>query len=196
MRRLLGGCLLAVLVTSPAHSRPEWADPVAGMTLTCGFLDPNYVRTPCRASGVQDARDDWRKHLGADFRAPAGTTVVAPVSGEIVLFNAASSTPAELAYLVVRDAATGEEHVLGHITSTLRRGATVRKGEPIGKIANWGTNSHLHWGFNLGSVASAMQKTSRCLRGGATQTCAWGWGKAPYEATESDVRSQGWRNVL
>lgn len=193
---LLAACVFAVVATGPAHARTDWTDPVAGMTLTCGFLDPNYIRTPCRANGTQDARNSWRQHLGADFRASAGTRVVAPVSGQIVISNASASTPAEAAYLVIRDSATREEHVLGHITSTLRVGATVNRGDPVGSVANWGSNSHLHWGFNVGSVVTAMQARTPCLRDGVTQSCQWGWGKAPYEATEQQVRSQGWRNIL
>jgi murein DD-endopeptidase MepM/ murein hydrolase activator NlpD len=196
LRRMLAACALVVAATTPAYGRTDWTDPVAGMTLTCGFLDPNYIRTPCRANGTQDARDSWRQHLGADFRASAGTRVVAPVSGQVVLVNASASTPAELSYLVIRDSATREEHGLGHVTSTLRVGATVNRGDPVGTVANWGSNSHLHWGFNTGSVATAMQRSTPCLRGGVTQSCPWGWGKAPYEATEQQVRSQGWRNVL
>jgi murein DD-endopeptidase MepM/ murein hydrolase activator NlpD len=196
MRRFLAACILALAVTAPAYGRTDWTDPVAGMTLTCGFLDPNYIRTPCRANGTQDARNSWRQHLGADFRASAGATVVAPVTGTIVLFNASASTPADAAYLVIRDSATREEHVLGHITSNLRLGAAVNRGAPVGTVANQGANSHIHWGFNLGSVQTAMQRSTRCLRDGVTQNCQWGWGKAPYEATEQEVRSQGWRNVL
>ena len=196
MRRFLAACILTLVVSEPAYARTDWTDPVAGMTLTCGFLDQNYIRRNCSASGAQDVRDSWRQHLGADFRAASGTPVVAPVSGTIVISNASASTPADAAYLVIRDSATREEHVLGHIVSTLRVGATVNRGDPVGSIANQGTNSHFHWGFNVGSVATAMQRSTRCLRGGVTTNCQWGWGKAPYEATAQEVRGQGWRNVL
>jgi murein DD-endopeptidase MepM/ murein hydrolase activator NlpD len=196
MRTVFLAFAVAVTISSVAYARPEWIDPVRGMALSCGFLDPNYIRTPCRSSGSLDSRDSWRQHLGADFRTSVNATVVAPVTGRIVLFHAEPSWPAEEAFLVIRDAQTNEEHVIGHISSTLRSGAEVTKGNPIGTVRDQGANTHVHWGFNLGSVAAAMRYTSRCSRGGRTQDCQWGWGKAPYEASEREVRAQGWRNVL
>ena len=196
MRTVFLAFAMAVTLSSAAYARPEWVDPVTGMTLSCGFLDPNYIRTPCRSTGSKDDRDTWRQHLGADFRAPANATVVAPVTGKIVLFHADPSVPAEDAYLVIKDEQTNEEHVIGHISSTLTVGPTVTKGSAIGAVRDQGANTHVHWGFNVKSVAAAMQHTSRCLRGGRVRDCEWGWGKAPYEASEQEVRAQGWRNVL
>jgi murein DD-endopeptidase MepM/ murein hydrolase activator NlpD len=143
-----------------------------------------------------DPEKTWRQHLGSDFRAPAGATVFAPVTGTIVLFDAAPGKAADLAYLVIRDAQTNEEHVIGHISSNLRLGAKVAKGKPIGQVRDQGSNTHVHWGFNLGSVERAARHVTRCKRDGRLQNCKWGWGKAPYEATEREVRAQGWRNVL
>lgn len=196
MRAVLIALAATVVIIGPAYARPEWADPVRGMTLLCRFLDVNYIRTPCTASGSRDLRNTWRQHLGTDFAAPAGSTVVAPVTGKIVLFDARPTRAAGEAFLVIKDAQTGEEHVIGHISSSLANGADVVKGRPIGSVKDQGRASHVHWGFNLGSVQKARQHTSRCLRDGTVQSCPWGWGKAPYEATESEVRAQGWRNVL
>jgi hypothetical protein len=182
--------------TTAAHARPEWKDPVSSTHVNCGFLDPNYIRTPCTPQGSKDPRDTWRQHTGTDFRATANETVFAPVGGEIVIFEAEPWRPADEAFLVIRDSQTGEEHVLGHISSTLFKGAVIAKGVIVGKVRDQGGKTHFHWGFNVKSVARAKQKTSTCFRDGVIKPCIWGWGKAPYEATSAEVRDQGWRNVL
>lgn len=197
MRLATTALCLSFVLAGPADARPEWADPLKSMTVvTCRFLDPYYINTPCTSGGSQDARNTWRQHLGTDFRARAGETVVTPVSGTVVISMAAASRPAEEAYLVIRDGQTGEEHVLGHVQSSLAVGATVTKGVAVATVRDQGGNTHLHWGFNTKGVASALQYRSTCLRDGKTQSCAWGWGKAPYEATRSQVVGQGWANVL
>lgn len=189
------GLAFAVAVAGTAYARPEWKDPIKG-ALTCGFLDPYYIRTPCTAKGKEDHRNTWRKHLGSDFRASVGANVYAPVSGKIVFFDAAASRDPAKAALVIKDSKTGEEHVIGHISSNLRRGDTVVKGVLIGWVRNQGDQTHVHWGFNVKSVEKAMLVTTKCYRDGKTQNCDWGWGKAPFEATPQQVRDQGWRNVL
>lgn len=190
----------AVAIGSTAYARPEWTDPAKGMTVLCGFLDPNYIRTPCTSKSKQDPRDKWRRHLGTDFKAGASATVVAPVSGKIVYFDASAAKGADEAFLVIKDGKTGEEHVIGHILSGLWKGADVVKGKPIGSVRDQGSATHVHWGFNVASgksvVEAAMQKKTKCLQNNKMVDCKWGWGKAPYEATDAEVRALGWRNVL
>lgn len=194
-RTILFTCVLTV-GAGVAFARPGWTDPVKGMTLTCAFLDRNYIRTPCTSKGKEDHRNTWRQHLGADFRASVGATVYAPVKGKVVMVDAGASKDPALAYLVIKDSQTGEEHVLGHISSSLRRGDSVAKGAVVGYVRNQGSNTHIHWGFNLGSVEKATQRVTKCQRDGKMKNCEWGWGKAPFEATEQQVREMGWRNVL
>jgi hypothetical protein len=190
------GLGVAVLLCGSAYARPGWTDPVKGMSLLCRFLDPHYIRTPCKASGKLDDRNKWRQHLGTDFSAGKNATVLSPVKGKVVIFDAHTSKPAGEAFLVIRDTQTNEEHVIGHISSTLGVGSLVNKGDAIGKVRDQGTATHVHWGFNIGSVQKAMQKRTWCLRDKIMQDCKWGWGMAPYEAVEREVREQGWRNVL
>ncbi len=188
---------LGLMVAAPAEARPEWADPLKTMTVvTCRFLDPYYINTPCTSAGKPDSRNEWRQHLGTDFRARAEETVVSPVNGTVVVSHAEASRPAEEAYLVIRDAQTQEEHVLGHVQSSLAVGSVVKKGDPVATVRDQGLNTHFHWGFNTRSVTRAMQYRSPCLRDNRTQSCSWGWGKAPYEASRSDIVGQGWANVL
>lgn len=196
MKRIFVAFAIAVVISGTAYARPEWTDPVKRMSLLCGFLDPYYIRTPCTSKCTRDERSTWRQHLGTDFSTAVGATVLAPVKGKVVLIDAAASKDPAKAFLVIKDARTGEEHVIGHISSKLNRGDPVEKGAVIGWVRDQGRATHVHWGFNLGSVESAMKRTTKCYRDGTTKDCDWGWGKAPYEATEREVRAQGWRNVL
>jgi hypothetical protein len=187
-------------ISGTAYARPEWADPAKGMTVLCGFLDPNYIRTPCTSKSKQDTRDKWRRHLGTDFKVVASATVVAPVTGKVIYFDASASKAADEAFLVIEDGKTGEEHVIGHIVSNLWKGADVVKGKPIGSVRDQGSATHVHWGFNISSgqaaVETAMKKKTPCLQNNKMVDCKWGWGKAPYEATDAEIRALGWRNVL
>lgn len=197
MRFAILALCLGLSMAGAAEARPEWTDPLKSMTVvTCRFLDPYYINTPCRSDAKPDPRNEWRQHLGTDFLARAGETVVSPVNGTVVAAYADAWLPAEDAYLVIRDAQTGEEHVLGHVQSGVSVGLVVKKGDPVAKVRDQGANTHFHWGFNTRSVAKAKQHRSTCLRDNKIQSCEWGWGKAPYEASRSEIVAQGWANVL
>lgn len=143
----------------------QWVPPV-NSTVSYGYYDARYLQS----EGVQ--------HLGVDLPAAAGVGVLSPVTGKVVVNKTANSDIMQ-AYLVVRDSASGAEHVLGHITSDLAAGAKVERGKPIGKVRDWGGNSHVHWGVNTGSIAATL--------GGG-----WGWGRAPKTSTSDDAKSRGW----
>lgn len=193
----LAVCFASVLATTgtTAAARPEWADPLRRMEMTCDFFDPNYIRTPCRPPGREDSRNTWRQHLGTDFRAAADEVVYAPVSGTIDCSRAGRNEDADLARAIIRDGATNEEHVLGHVYCTVGSGP-VTKGNPVARVRYLATGSHFHWGFNVVSVSRAIAYRSQCFRDNQTRSCEWGWGKAPYEATRSQAVSLGWRPVL
>jgi murein DD-endopeptidase MepM/ murein hydrolase activator NlpD len=196
MKTVTCAILAAVLLSSPAAARPEWFNPLRRMDrMTCDFFDPNYIRTPCRPPGREDPRNEWRQHLGTDFAATVDEVVYAPVSGTIDCSSAGRNSAAENARAVLRDGATREEHVLGHVYCTVASGP-VTKGQPVAKVLYQATGTHLHWGFNVKSVSNALAYRSSCLRDGRMQQCPWGWGKAPYEASRSDAVSLGWRPVL
>lgn len=130
-----------------------------------GYFDANYLRM------------ESRQHLGVDLRASADTIVLSHVRGEVITNRTDRSV--DQAYLVIR-ASNGDEHVFGHISSNLRVGAEVRAGQEIGRVRDWGRNSHLHWGVNGSGVSQAVQGD-------------WGWGRAPANATREDASRRGWR---
>lgn len=149
-----------------------------------GFFDPRY--------NDGEPRANWRQHLGADLPAAEGTSVVSPVDG-IVTFNQTSGIAAASAFIVIREVATGAEHVLGHIDSPIRPGtpqASIRRGDVVGTVKRWITdsgrnNSHVHWGLNTRRVNTAVERD---------EVGDWGWGRAPFVATEAQVAQRGWTN--
>jgi len=91
-------------------------------------------------------------HSGVDFRAPAGTPVVAPAGGTVVLADA----------LVVRGNVVIIDHGWGvltgywHLSSIeVQVGQRVAPGDLIGKVGNTGlsTGAHLHWEVWVGGVS-------------------------------------------
>jgi murein DD-endopeptidase MepM/ murein hydrolase activator NlpD len=170
---VLGLTAITASVVSYAQSGSLWTVPVKFERVNYGYFDPNYWKG--------DSVRDRRQHLGVDLRIGAGQPVYSPVKGTVVTNNTASNVPVGESYLVIR-AANGEEHVLGHISSSRRPGSAVYAGLVVGTIRAWPNNTHLHWGVNRGRIPSGVI-------GG------WGWGKAPYEATQPDAARRGWVNI-
>jgi murein DD-endopeptidase MepM/ murein hydrolase activator NlpD len=157
-------------------TQADYRLPVTPSGRVHGFFDPVY-----RAS-------ENRQHLGVDLPARSGTPVVSPVDG-VITANRTTGVAAGSAFLVIRETSTGAEHVLGHVTSTIQPGTTaasVNRGEFVGTVSDWGTNSHVHWGLNIRGVPRSVQSGP----GGN-----WGWGRAPASATESQALARGWVNL-
>ena len=196
MKRIMLSGALALSVATGAYARTDWVDPLATITVNCGFFDPNYIRTPCTASGSLDGRESRRQHLGTDFRAGVGDTVRSPVAGRIgPSYNSGSG---DTAYITVIDSQfTNEIHILGHVKPLpgITEGLTVTKGQPVATVLYQSTGTHFHWGFNVAGWRPTPKYYSTCLRGGVTGPCEWGWGKAPYEATRDQAVARGWRPV-
>jgi len=169
---------LAVPSGSAGASGGGWVWPLQNMALSCVYFDPNY---PASQS---------RQHLGLDMALSRGVTkgavVVSPVEGSVVVNHTGMQYVTEQSYLVIRESATGVEHVLGHIRSNAS--GTVHRGAPVGVVGDWGTNSHVHWGANMTSVQGAMGVSGKKGWGAGD----WGWGKAPVTAVRNEAANRGW----
>lgn len=88
-------------------------------------------------------------HSGADVAVPAGTPVVAPADGVVIL--AAADSPFTLeGHLLMIDHGMGLNSALLHLSRIdVRVGDTVRRGQPVGLSGATGraTGPHLHWGL-------------------------------------------------
>jgi len=165
------------------QNRQPWTSPTGTkLSINYGFFDSRYPDSVIR-----------NQHAGLDIRAGAGDAVYAPVTGWIVT-NETRDQAVGNSRIVLRDHRTGEEHVLGHISSTLAVCARIpcrliAQGERVGRVREWlvrrpnGTyrdNAHLHWGVHRTSVAA-----------GSTGS-GWNWGQAPLGATRSQALTKGW----
>jgi murein DD-endopeptidase MepM/ murein hydrolase activator NlpD len=170
-RPVLGliGAISVLAFSVSAAAQSSWVRPV-NASPSAGYFDPSYTAS------------ENRQHLGVDLPAARNTPVRSPIEGTVVL-NRTGARDIMQAYLVIRDTGSGHEHVLGHISSALNKGDPVARGQVVGQVRDWGTNSHVHWGINKVSVASAM---------GFTDEGEWGWGRAPTAVTARQAASRGW----
>ncbi|HYF27705.1 MAG TPA: M23 family metallopeptidase [Baekduia sp.] len=88
------------------------------------------------------------RHQGIDLLADCGTTLVAPVAGTVVNVKRHDAAGH---YLVVRDAATGEEHVLMHLARPplVAKGDEVAAGQRVGEVGRTGNASACHLHFEI-----------------------------------------------
>jgi hypothetical protein len=140
-----------------------------------GYLDPEY--------NVGVSRADWREHVGQDLAKGNGSSVYAIAGGRILGVYGSG-----------KDTALAVDHgsytcVYGHITpSVTTPGTSVRAGQKIGTILDYGTagtsGDHLHLGTleRVGSTASSVLNS--------------GWGRRPYGTSRSSVEAEGWRDPL
>jgi murein DD-endopeptidase MepM/ murein hydrolase activator NlpD len=90
-------------------------------------------------------------HSGADFRSPAGTLIVAPADGRVVLSRALYFT----GNTVVVDHGLGLLSLFAHLsTVNVGNGDMVAAGSLIGRVGATGrvTGPHLHWAIRLGGA--------------------------------------------
>jgi len=83
-------------------------------------------------------------HAGIDLSAPEGTDVLAAKDGKLTRLE----DPSGYGHYVTVDHADNEQTLYGHLSAfTIASGATVKKGEIIGKSGNTGSSrgAHLHF---------------------------------------------------
>lgn len=87
-------------------------------------------------------------HSGVDVAMPAGTPLLAPADGVVIL---ATSRPFTLeGNLLMLDHGMGLNSAFLHLSEiSVREGESVRRGQPIGRIGATGrtTGPHMHWGM-------------------------------------------------
>ena len=136
---------LALLSSSRARRLPPSHQPVRpGETLQLVYP------LPIPAEEVQpygwrysNHRQRWRMHVGHDLIAPAGTPVLAMLSGRAQLVQSIDG----YGLTVLLEHGRGWQTVYAHLQSAeIRPGALVKAGEPIGRVGRSGSAStnHLH----------------------------------------------------
>ena len=97
---------------------------------------------------VTSLLSDGRGHKGVDFKAPSGTTILAPFEGKVVRRNWATRRNGNC--LELEESKTGHRVYFLHLNSIaadMRPGAHVKRGQSIARSGNTGrsTAPHLHY---------------------------------------------------
>ena len=127
----------ALFKTTTGHSLPgRFAAPIAA--------------TPQDTFGARSVFNGQSRspHAGVDFRAPAGTPIVSPAAGVIVLADDLFFT----GRTVTIDHGLGLISVLAHLSKiAVRVGDAVQPGDVVGAVGATGraTGPHLHWSVRL-----------------------------------------------
>ena len=94
----------------------------------------------------------WRKlwgkaefHCGVDVTAPAGARVLAVTGGKVTFLRSAGPHGGVVIYH------KGRQYTYWHVVParSLKSGYRVRPGQTIGHLADWGNNTHIHYGIYL-----------------------------------------------
>ena len=100
-------------------------------------------------------------HCGVDVVADAGTPVYAVVGGQVTLSRSAGPRGGLVIY------SGGRQYTYWHVTPRrgLDSGDRVRRGQQIGTLADWGGNTHLHYGLYLTGDNSSpnARETTNCV---------------------------------
>ena len=115
------------------------------------FLKSPLKFNPVVTSGFSRSRlhpvlHEYRAHLGVDYRAPAGSPVVAVANGTVV----AAGTSGGSGRMVHLRHANGFETEYLHLSSiAVRAGAHVRQGELVGRVGATGLATGPHLDYRL-----------------------------------------------
>lgn len=115
-------------------SVPEYSD-------STGNIIPAAFKVTHQTSGLEEyGATDW-------FR-PAGSVVGAPVDGRIVRVSGGPGTRGKGIYgwSVYIEGDDGSKYFLTHFADLFRRGGRIRRGQPLGTVADYGQADHIHVG--------------------------------------------------
>jgi murein DD-endopeptidase MepM/ murein hydrolase activator NlpD len=135
---------------TPEGGTPGYYDE-QGRSMKRFFLASPLKFQPVVTSGFSSARmhpvlREVRAHLGVDYRAPAGSPVVAVADG-VVLSAAMSGGAGRMVHL--RHANGFETEYLHLSVISVRAGARVRQGELIGRVGSSGLATGAHLDYRL-----------------------------------------------
>ena len=135
---------------TPAGGSPGYYDE-HGRSMKRFFLASPLKFQPVVTSGFSSARmhpvlREVRAHLGVDYRAPAGSPVVAVADG-VVVSAGMSGGAGRMVHL---RHANGFETEYLHLSATsVRAGARVRQGELVGRVGSSGLATGAHLDYRL-----------------------------------------------
>ena len=143
-------------------------------TLTALIVKAGYFDTDSGESNGQ-------RRLGVELSAKAGTIFRSPVSAIVMGNRSGADVPAAEKWLILRDQATGREHIFGGINSPLEPGQSIQEGDVLGEVTDGGDGNRIHWGINRLGVWQAVDTAS-----------GWGWDHGPATASAEQAQARGW----
>ena len=156
-----GGHRFRALRFTPDGGEPGYYDE-RGTSMRRFFLKSPLKFNPVVTSGFSRSRlhpvlNEYRAHLGVDYRAPAGSPVVAVANGTVV----AAGTSGGSGRMVHLRHANGYETMYLHLSSmTVRRGAHVMQGDLIGRVGATGLATGPHLDYRLKKNGAFMNPVS------------------------------------
>lgn len=100
-------------------------------------------------------------HCGVDVPAKIGTPILAVTDGTVTLSRRAGKNGGIIMHF------GGRQYTYWHIVpaSWVKEGTRVRRGQKIGTLANWGSNTHIHYGVYLtqGETHPNARKDTNCV---------------------------------
>ncbi|MFA5995023.1 MAG: ricin-type beta-trefoil lectin domain protein [Patescibacteria group bacterium] len=117
---------------------------------------PTGVNGNCRVGGSCVRDNSYKAHSGTDFATSANNTAYAICNGTVKYINNGSSVSEKV--VIVEHRACGGYPTLyayyGHVASSVSTGATITRGQKIGVVGDWGSNTHMHFGLATRYVTS------------------------------------------
>lgn len=170
------------------------AQPIAGSLAVAkegGFFDVNYNNGVTR---YVNGADQWRQHLGTDFKAAPNTNVVSISAGTAIYCSTTLNDPFNSAVIVQQP--DGVQVVYGHIYSNLTKNTatgncgSVEQNQSLGYVQPTNSSSasyvpHVHMGYNTKSLALPV----------ILGNFEWGWGRAPFSTTHAEAENRGWVDI-
>ena len=135
---------------TPDGGEPGYYDE-RGTSMRRFFLKSPLKFSPVVTSGFSRSRlhpvlNEYRAHLGVDYRAPAGSPVVAVANGTVVAAGASGGS----GRMVHLRHANGYETLYLHLSSiAVRTGAHVTQGDLIGRVGATGLATGPHLDYRL-----------------------------------------------
>ena len=168
--RNTGRPVIAVRFAGP-DGRPGWYD-ADGRSLKRQFLRSPLPFEPQITSGYSRSRlhpiyGDYRAHLGVDYGAPAGTSVVAVAAGTIE----SAEWSGDAGRMVVIRHAGGYETMYLHLSSFapgIRPGVRVGQGDLVGRVGATGAATAPHLDYRIrknGAYVNPTTALSRMAKG-------------------------------
>lgn len=112
---------------------------------------PSSVPGRCRIGGYCARTNEKSAHSGTDYMTTANNSVRAICDGKVLIARYYSQDLRNSFTILEHTNCAGYGTVVayyGHIVNTVSQGAYVARGQQIGTVAEWGSNTHLHFGMD------------------------------------------------